>query len=301
MSEFKFACPVCGQRMAVDSSASGAQVECPTCFQIVIVPKAPAEGSKYQLSATQYIKPVLLPPAPSSKAASPVVHQRKPALLIFALILACAVVTALFVREKIVQSRPVWMGMAETNTAPMAVSPLWTLDLTNAVFPDQAAAGKIHGKDFVCRQAVLQDGLLVLRSERGWGPAMAANVFVSTNAFSTNAAEILSGRSFEVGTNHAGFAPGVSLFWREGDLRVIQMFTNGFAMKLEFGKISSNKLPGKIYLCLPDETRSCVAGTFAAEIRTFPIRRSAVKAASHPAMPKSVVGKKVWFPDGLPT
>jgi DNA-directed RNA polymerase subunit RPC12/RpoP len=85
MSEFKFACPVCGQRMAVDSSATGAQVECPTCFQIVIVPKAPTVGSKYQLSATQYLKPVILPPLP--KPAAPVVPQRKYAVLIFALIL----------------------------------------------------------------------------------------------------------------------------------------------------------------------------------------------------------------------
>ena len=103
---------------------------------------------------------------------------------------------------------------------------------------------------------------------------MAANIFVSTNAFSTNAAEILSGRSFEVGANHAGFAPGVSLFWREGDMRVMEMFTNGFAMKLEFGNVSSNQLPGKIYLCLPDEAKSYVAGTFTAEIQNFPLRRS---------------------------
>ena len=148
MSEFKFACPVCGQRMAVDSSASGAQVECPTCFQIVIVPKAPAAGSKYQLSATQYIKPVILPPAPSTKAASPVVHQRKSALLIFALILACAVVTALFVREKIVQSQPGRTAMAATNAAPMAVSPLWTLDLTNADFPRPDRGGKNSWQGF---------------------------------------------------------------------------------------------------------------------------------------------------------
>ncbi|HKW29706.1 MAG TPA: hypothetical protein VJT54_10245 [Verrucomicrobiae bacterium] len=274
MSEFKFACPVCGQRMAVDASASGAQVECPTCFQIVIVPKAPAVGSKYQLSATQYIKPVILPPASSTKAASPVVHQRKPALLIFALILACAVVTAMFVREKIVQSRRGSAVAADTGAVPVAVSPLWTLDLTNAIFPKVAAAGTIHGKHFVCRQAVLQNGLLVLRSERGWESVMAANVFISTNAFSANAAETLSGGSFEVNTNHAGLAPGVSLFWREGDLRVMELFTNGFAMKLEFGKITNDKLPGKIYLCLPDETKSCVAGTFTAEIQRFPMRRS---------------------------
>ena len=274
MSEFKFACPVCGQRMAVDASASGAQVECPTCFQIVIVPTAPAAGSKYQLSATQYLKPVILPPAPSTKAASPVVHQRKPALLIFALILACAVVTALFVREKIVQSQPGRTGMAETNAAPMAVSPLWTLDLKNATFPDRTAAGKIHGKDFICRQAVLLHDFLTLRSGPGWQAEMAANIYFVQNADSPNAVEMLSGRSFEIGANQNGSIPAVSLVWRDGNMRVTESFTNGSAMRLAFGTVSSNRLPGKIYLCLPDEMKSYVVGTFTAEIQNFRPRRS---------------------------
>jgi len=272
MSEFKFACPVCGQRMAVDSSASGAQVECPTCFQIVIVPKAPAAGSKYQLSATQYIKPVILPPTTPASSTPPVVHQRKSAVLIFGLIFVCAVTTAMFLRERLVRSTS-RAAMTLTNAVPIAVSPLWTLDLTRKTFPNKTAAGKIHDQDFVCREAVLQNGLLVLRSGPGWQSAMAANVFVFSNAFSTNAAEILSGGTFEVDTNHSGLSPSVSLFWREGDLRVMELFTNGFAMKLDFGNISGGKLPGKIYLCLPDEAKSCVAGTFTAEIQRFPMRR----------------------------
>jgi len=274
MSEFKFACPVCGQRMAVDSSASGAQVECPTCFQIVIVPKAPAVGSKYQLSATQYLKPVILPPAPSTKAASPVVHQRKPALLIFALILACAVVTALFVREKIVQSQPGRTAMAETNAAPVVVSPLWTLDLQNAVYPKGAAAGKIHGRDFVYRQAVLLHDFLTLRSGPGWQADMAANIFFVHSDDASSSTEMLSGRNFEVGSNQTGSIPAVALVWRDGNMRVTESFTNGYAMRLEFGTVSSNRLPGKIYLCLPDETKSYVVGTFTAEIQNFRPRRS---------------------------
>jgi len=267
MSEFKFACPVCGQRMAVDSSASGAQVECPTCFQIIIVPKAPSEGSKYQLSATQYIRPILLPPPPSAAAPLLVLHQRKSAVLIFALILACAAVTALFLREKIIGSHSTPAGAGTTNTAPFAVNPLWTLDLTDMVFPDRMAEGEIHGKDFVCRRAVFQNGLLMLRSGSGREVAAAVNIFFTTNGFSTNATGLPGGRSFEVVTNQAGFAPGVSLFWREGDMRITEMFTNGFAMKLEFGAVASNQLPGKIYLCLPDKAKSCMAGTFTAEIR----------------------------------
>ena len=272
MSEFKFACPVCGQRMAVDSSATGAQVECPTCFQIVIVPKAPTEGSKYQLSATQYIKPVILPPAPKPQAPS-VVPQRKNAVVIFILIFACAVATALFIREKIASSQQEQAMAGATNSPP---SPLWKLDLSGVAFPTRPVAGQIHGRHFVIRQAVLQNGLLLFRSERGWQPAISAGIFVSTNAFSTNAAQILSGRSFEIGTNHTGFAPGVSLFWRDGELRVMEMFTNGFAMKLQFGRLSDNRLPGEIYLCLPDQTKSYLAGTFTAEVQRFrpPPRRT---------------------------
>ena len=263
MSEFKFACPVCGQRMAVDSSATGAQVECPTCFQIIIVPKAPTEGSKYQLSATQYIKPVILAPPPRPQT-PPVVPQRKNAVLIFILIFACAIATALFIREKIVSSQQE-KEMAGAANAPR--SPLWKLDLSASAVPNRPVAGQIHGQHFVIRQTVLQNGLLLFRSDRAWQPVMSAGIFVSTNAFSTNAAQILSGKTFEIGTNHAGFAPGVSLFWRDGQLRVMEMFTNGFAMKLQFGQLSDNRLPGEIYLCLPDATKSYLAGTFTAEVQ----------------------------------
>ena len=53
MSEFKFACPVCGQHITADSSASGSQLDCPTCFRKIVVPQAPAAETKLLLSATQ--------------------------------------------------------------------------------------------------------------------------------------------------------------------------------------------------------------------------------------------------------
>ena len=65
MSEFKFTCPVCGQHIAADSTASGAQIECPTCFQKIIIPQAPRADSRYILSATQYIKPPPVTPSPA--------------------------------------------------------------------------------------------------------------------------------------------------------------------------------------------------------------------------------------------
>jgi hypothetical protein len=40
-----------------------------------------------------------------------------------------------------------------------------------------------------------------------------------------------------------------------------------YNMKLEFGSIVDGKLPGKIYACLPDASKSVVAGTFVLEKR----------------------------------
>src|SRR5438105_639326 len=58
MSEFKFACPVCGQHITADSHSSGGHLECPTCFQKIIVPQAPASADpKFIVSAAQVAKP----------------------------------------------------------------------------------------------------------------------------------------------------------------------------------------------------------------------------------------------------
>jgi hypothetical protein len=53
MSEFKFACPVCGQHMVCDSSQGGSVMECPTCFQQIIAPQAPAPDAKFILTGTK--------------------------------------------------------------------------------------------------------------------------------------------------------------------------------------------------------------------------------------------------------
>jgi hypothetical protein len=42
IGELKFACPVCHQHIVCDLSAAGRQIECPTCFRPVVVPKSPS-------------------------------------------------------------------------------------------------------------------------------------------------------------------------------------------------------------------------------------------------------------------
>ncbi len=43
MSEFKFACPHCEQRIAVDAQASGQTIECPGCRLPIVVPAPPPD------------------------------------------------------------------------------------------------------------------------------------------------------------------------------------------------------------------------------------------------------------------
>jgi hypothetical protein len=44
----------------------------------------------------------------------------------------------------------------------------------------------------------------------------------------------------------------------------------GYTMRLAFGAVSNGRIPGRIYICLPDEYKSFVAGNFEAELRKPP-------------------------------
>jgi hypothetical protein len=57
------------------------------------------------------------------------------------------------------------------------------------------------------------------------------------------------------------------LRWRDGGQTARENFDGGYALRLEFGALANNRIPGKIYLCTPDESKSYVAGTFNADIR----------------------------------
>jgi outer membrane lipoprotein-sorting protein len=61
MAEFKFSCPQCGQHIQCDVGYSGAQINCPTCKQSIVVPPAPP-------SAAPPPAPVAPPPAMSIAA-----------------------------------------------------------------------------------------------------------------------------------------------------------------------------------------------------------------------------------------
>ena len=264
MSEFKYACPVCGQHIKCDSSQSGTVMECPTCFQKIIVPQAPTGEQTLILTGT---KAGNGRPAPKSSDPIPAHHyspQGVSGVLVVAVILIGIAIAVGFVYRGTIFKSPTPLAAknaAAKNAAPALVAPPasdedWMLDLSDATVPPSPAAGRINGQDFICERATLQGGLLTLRN----GDLSFVINFAGANA------QMLSGKSINVATN-APSAARVVLRWKEGDHPMHQTFTNGYALHLDFDEAANNRISGKIYLCTSDEQKSYVAGTFKAEIR----------------------------------
>jgi DNA-directed RNA polymerase subunit RPC12/RpoP len=282
MSEFKYACPVCGQHMKCDASQSGTVMECPTCFQKITAPQAPAsDEQKFILTGTKVgDRPV--PKFPQAPAGSVFAGNNKfpGALVVIIIFIIIGAAIAFVYRGTIFKSKNVSAANA-TDTAPSSNPPVkvqappkpapvappandanWTLNLASLTnFPDSAPAGRIHGLDFIVERATYQNGALTLRA--GTRGTVEFGITVNFNAAQADA---LAGKSISVATN-ATPAARVTLRWKDGDQLTTVNFDGGYAMRLQFGELANNRLPGKIYFCAPDDLKSYVMGSFNADIR----------------------------------
>jgi DNA-directed RNA polymerase subunit RPC12/RpoP len=272
MSEFKFACPVCGQHITADSSNSGGHIDCPTCFQKIIVPQAPSSAdSKFILSAAQVGKPRPVGTANGEQlVADPGADRRKSVIATIALVVvvgAAGGATFAF-RDKIFKSNRDQTQAGKKAVAPPKVYPIptninWTLDLSEATIPEATAVGSIHASGFFCERATLQGGHLTLRQGRS-GPA---DLQITVQLFAQQGEE-LSGKTVEIPPDRAPPLPKIVLKWKDEQQKsVTRNINNGYALKVAFGDAANGRIPGKIYISLPDENKSFVAGTFNAEIR----------------------------------
>ena len=274
MSEFKFACPVCGQHITVDSSTSGGRIDCPTCFRKIVVPQAPAGAdSKLIISASQADKPRPPQGTPLTQELLPAPRRSFPVAAIFLVLLLAGGLTAFAFRGKLRE----WMGYAAPGankkepepgkalkkTYPIPTDFAWTLDLSKIVIPEKIASGGIHGEGFRCERSTLQGGTLTLRQGRS-GPA---DLGITIHLFAQQG-EQLSGKTIEITPDRSPPLPKITLRWKdEQDKAVTQNLSQGYALRVAFGEPIEDRMPGRIYVCLPDEAKSFVAGTFNAEIR----------------------------------
>jgi len=275
MSEFKFACPVCGQHITADSSTSGTQLDCPTCFQKIITPQAPASpDSKLIVTAAQVGKPRPVQGDTLWQDAVPIPARRmSPIAFAVSALLVMAACAALFLnRERLVKfvrrqtathPQPKAHARVPRTTYPIPTNVSWTLTLADAGIPETTAAGCLHGSGFLCERATLTGGHLTLRQGRS-GPA---DLGITVLLFARQGEE-LSGKTLEVGPDRMPPLPQVILRWKDDqDRSRSRYFNSGYALKMIFGVAANARMPGKIFLSLPDDEKSVVAGTFDAEIR----------------------------------
>lgn len=273
MSEFKFACPVCGQHITCDSAASGTPMDCPTCFRKLVVPQATASGANgfVLTAAAAQTRKVPLPGQPQTTAAPP---RKFPVGAIVVGLLVCAVGAAIYLwRGKFFNPRPSQSSNAPVSAelkpiapaAAVAASTNWTLNLAEAKVPETAARGTVLGRVFTLERAVIQAGRLDLRQGPKWPP----DVGISIHLFAERS-EDLAGKTVVLEATRTN-APRVILRGKdEQDKAVTKDVRKGYAARVEFGQVTNNRLAGKIYLAVPDDAKSYAAGTFSAEIRRPP-------------------------------
>ena len=277
MSEFKYACPVCGQHIKCDSSQAGTQMECPTCFQKIIVPQAPTDEQKFILTGQKVGNERPLPKAPDvGPILAPVKSFPGVAVVLLIFVFIAAAVGFVY-RGTIFKSHspstpppdttaqntppPATNPAPVKKAAPLAVAPPssdtnWLLNLKGVAIPEAPAAGRIEGQDFLLEHAYFTGGTLTLHD----------GDYYFGISFGGAAPETLAGKSINVASN-ALAAARISLRWKVGDQTMRESFTNDYAMMLKFNGITNNHIDGKIYLCTSDQRKSYVAGTFDAEIR----------------------------------
>lgn len=279
MNEFKFSCPWCRQHMMCDMSQRGTVMQCPTCFQQVCAPMAPSPDAKYILTGTKVQAKKTAAPSDGAAAGEAAGGKKIPfvPIIIGVIVLALAVGAAVyFLRGKSKTTPPGKVPATNTvstvKTPPVANPPTpptppppasdknWNLNLDSLPTPKTPVVGRIHGQDFKADRAWFQSGSLGFRL--GTQGTAETGFFIN---FGGAQAAALSGKTIEVSADTEKAAV-VMLRWRDETGVQKKPFSSGYAMRLEFGAVANNQLPGSIYLCTPDAEKSYLLGTFRASV-----------------------------------
>jgi DNA-directed RNA polymerase subunit RPC12/RpoP len=269
MSEFKYACPVCGQHIKCDSSQAGSVMDCPTCFQKITVPQAPAsDDQKFILTGSKVTEKKTSVPAAAGDVAA--TEKKFPAAVVLVLLLVVGAAVFAF-RGKIFQTGKTPPKIAAVPNAappkPKIIAPHandtnWLLTLGTNAIPEAPVAGRIHGQDFIVERAYFStNGTLTIRA----GTRNPFDFGLTIN-FGGAQTESLAGQTINVTTN-ADKAAKVTLRWKDASgTAQKENHDDKYAMRLEFGALAKNHIRGKIYLCTPDTEKSYLMGTFNASL-----------------------------------
>jgi hypothetical protein len=139
-----------------------------------------------------------------------------------------------------------------TEQAPSGGSG-WTMDVKDAMIPAAPVSGEIHGSDFQLRRAMFRNGNLKFISVDGKGSLTIHDLGESIENGSLE---------FQTASADDSNAPKIEISWKDGAENKTATFGDGYAMELELGAAKGRRIPGQIYLCLPDDSKSYLAGKF---------------------------------------
>ena len=110
----------------------------------------------------------------------------------------------------------------------------------------------------------MENGILSLRQGEDFFPDREFMIFLFPEQ-----GEALEGKTYRVAKDQGHGSPHVHMKWKPTDKDVpdAEIFMKQYTMLLEFGKKKNGVLPGKIYLSIPDESKSFVAGAFQADVK----------------------------------
>lgn len=143
----------------------------------------------------------------------------------------------------------------------------WTLDLKKMIPPGTPVAGKINGKDFKLDKIKFDpNGALTL--QQGTEVIFDAAIIIF---LPEKSAKAVAGKSYEISAEKV---PGkanlpVHLKWKPAGetLPKGNAYLDGYALKLSFAAEKDGVVTAKIYICMPDEAKSFIAGTFSVDAK----------------------------------
>ena len=159
----------------------------------------------------------------------------------------------------------------------------WTLDLGNDAIPDAPVTGRVQGLAFKPKEIAFEEAFGILEFRYFSSAGEPAGDITLNLTFSECDAAKYSGRTFVVQKEDSVSIqpqgdwqltkPDIRMYWTEPGTRPARSHDTmstafKYAMRVEFGELKKDQLPGRIYLCILDSKKSFLRGKFVARVAT---------------------------------
>jgi hypothetical protein len=170
-------------------------------------------------------------------------------------------------------TRSTSVALAAVGKGSGAAEIVWTNNLKDVELPAAPARGFVHGRPFVCEMATCGAGktphlLMLQQGEGAQGDMKFTIVIGQPDGFEGKKLNL--GAPSETSEIPAGQDSRVAILWRENGQYYPRQFSqklNGFVLRMECQPRAHGGIKGRIYLCLADAEKSCVAGSFEAKLQ----------------------------------